>query len=700
MKLRLSILCLILGGIVSWGLYSRLPARIDGSSVEAMEKSLETIQDSLPEHERPAFSKDLEGALIAIGMEHPRLLTKVMLAQLKPEAAAQAKAQLMEKLSKRVDGMTVDEFRAFAGEGRKRQQGAFESTDSGDTKRPIREPDASPPPLIKPMWASEKALLGAVPKQELETHEIEYRYHTFLVDLPKGTTIKDGYMPKIVLPSGELAELTSRPFNTDQLRIFNGRLARSDPQDTIVFSNSTIHIEKRNPEKELSSERPFTAKMNVVLGPYRCFGVEFECGGYPKGLKLEPLVQLIAGLKTARLKTPDPKEPIAMLKLLDIDYEPAEAADSSEVRLLKFPTDSTFATLRIVENFPDVETLILTSGEMSFMFMDEARPLRNCKDLKHLEYSPCATGLSIDSILQHPKLVKLDVNMGSNDISEESFKQLGNLKQLEHLTLEVDGTKSRWIDVLAECSSLRSLSLKLQDQRFFRQPNPGPSGSDSTISSLAFLARLPEFTELRLDGNFDQSAVDSVGELVQLEYLEMSVDELTGGSLQRLRDNKSLKTLRLTAPRIKLDQVDLAAFKEMPLELLSISRPLGGDGSIKIAIRDLAGIPSLKVLGLRHNELTVQPGDLAALSDLALDEIAIHSKTLSDALVIELLDSETLTGVALAGDQITVKTIESITKLPNLENLWIGGGAIKHDEVWEADKKHPEVDIQWWWDPL
>ena len=74
-KLRLSVLLLAIGAMISWGIYSRTPARVDGSSVEALEKSMDSIQDSLPEEERAEFRKDVQDALAGVGFDHPKLLT-------------------------------------------------------------------------------------------------------------------------------------------------------------------------------------------------------------------------------------------------------------------------------------------------------------------------------------------------------------------------------------------------------------------------------------------------------------------------------------------------------------------------------------------------------------------------------------------------------------------------------------------------
>ena len=682
-KLRLSVLLLAIGAMISWGIYSRTPARVDGSSVEALEKSMDSIQDSLPEEERAEFRKDVQDALAGVGFDHPKLLTKVMLASLKPEAAVKAKALLMEKLANRVDGMTLKEFRAFAAEGRKRKREVFDRAHGSSLA--TRQPEPDPPPLIKFMWDSEEDLLGSVPKPKVETHEIKYGNNVFLVDLPVGTTIKDGYMPRIILPTGELAELTAGPFNTDQLKIFNGRRAKSDPQDTIVFSNSTIHIEQRNPEKEKASERPFSAKMNVVLGPYRCFGVEFESGGYPKGMTLEPLVQLVAGLKTARLKSPDPEDPIALLDALDIEHEPAGATKPSEVRRLKFPPNSTFAILQIAEKFKDIETLIVDSDRMSYMGMDEARPLRSCQRLKRLRYSPGATGYSVDSILQHPELVELELSMASNDISDEGFRQLGELKYLEHLTLEVDGTKTQLLDTLANCTKLRHLSLET-------------SFCDTPVRSVDFLSDLKELTELKLHGEFDATVLGSVAGLSHIESFEVSVGKLTGQSVQPLTNNTALKKLTLEAQTIKFVPGDLLALSAIPLEELVISQPGVRDRpSIEIPIQDLAKVKTLKSIGLYRDNLTIRSGDLGALCGLALEEIAIRAGGLSDKEVQELNDCKSIKRVSLSNDSLTIDAFKSLLRLPNLEHLQIDSDAVEYEEMHDLRKANPEVKIESWY---
>lgn len=634
--LRLCLLVAILASASGMWYYTTRPLTFDGSSEENFQVSLKLIQDSLEEHEQLQFQRDMNSVEMLLTAEDPELLGAMALARFQPDGAATIKAKLADAERKRLDGKTLEDFRQLAGQGRAKGQESFGVSSDGEFyNAPRTTSPKQAKPRESPMWASIDELLAAGPKTEVVTHEIHADGIDYLIDAPEDATIIGPYVGisfRLLLASGEEAYIRPGSWDIPHIRRMNYRMIY-EGQDTIVFSDDSVFIEKMHTRKR-QDKHPYAAKLNIMAGKWRELHATIQTQNEStfstdESVRLEPALLLIRCARTLRLAEPDPEDPVDLLDALGITYAPDSAFEADEIRELQFAGDATTAQFRVVELFPDLQAVVIPGGDLSDTDRDELAPLRDRPGLKKFKLEAYLRESSLETVFSQSALEELDLKITTGNADATWFRRFTELKELRHLTLEVTGKHATYLNALVSCRKLERLHIKLQGYEI-----------EDVTGGFEFLQDLPALRELSMEGSFDSKALlKSIGTMPALESLRLSLSTTDGVTLKHLAEIQTLKTVSLNLKYSTIAFDDFASLAGGTIERLKIRSWESSDDE-PAAVTDetltsLAQVTSLQEIELESPTVTVE-GLTALTENQNLKAMILHE---SDALTSDDIDS-------------------------------------------------------------
>ena len=236
------------------------------------------------------------------------------------------------------------------------------------------------------------------------------------------------------------------------------------------------------------------------------------------------------------------------------------------------------------------------------------------------------------------KLIRLDlsafdVHREGFGVGDQAMAVAAKLPALESITLRLTKVTDVGMAELAKNKSIRSISM---------------AGTAVTDEGLKSLSKLPNLSVLGL-GVYDEGAnvtdegMKTVGEMIQLEHLDLSGTPITNEGLKHLASLKQLKSLSFE--NTKVSEAGLAHLE--PLQNLESIRCYSIGGLTDQGAKHLGKLTNLKRLSSNMN--------------------------LSDVGVVELAKLAHLEQLSLSSKQITDVSLEHIAKMPALKKLWFQG---------------------------
>lgn len=514
--------------------------RFDGSSPEAFETSLAKIRDSLDDHERATFDNDMQGVLQGLCLDDVSLFRASMAAgfarRFGEGAAARkqndATTALRVAASKKLDGKTLDEFRAIAAEGRERWEERLQTAlgDSAAEASSVgvagnnsnHRATAAPKKPLLPVGNIED-LLSEIDDIKTETREVESADVAYQITVPVGTKIEgDRYTDyiELTLPSGEQGKLYGGQYKVKD---------RFNNEDNIVVTESIVVQERpqwSRPGSNESIQRGLLVKANIQVSKWRWFHIGIE---NPIGVRnpqpREAALCLLRAARSLTLKSPDPEDTIKLLGALDIEYSPNDAPAAQDVTSLKIDS---LQHLELLRRFPNLSEVKIE--DIEFLDADtDLEPVWGCNNLVSLDLDVPLTRSMIDDITN-------------------------GLQRLETVIINPKAIARQDLEALAELPALHTVGLKTLPER-----------KDTGLGLLAF-------TKLRCVriGSHEDNDFSFLGSLTMPEIVLQYVKP---GMVEVAARNQNLTSVTLNT----MDAEDLRSLIQLPA-LRHLSIRIGGDG--------------------------------------------------------------------------------------------------------------------------
>ncbi len=253
--------------------------------------------------------------------------------------------------------------------------------------------------------------------------------------------------------------------------------------------------------------------------------------------------------------------------------------------------------------------------------------------------------------LQWLSLEAFATNKKGFGAGDEAMKTIAKLPELELLFLRDTKVTDDGLSDIAKIKSLTTLDL---------------SGTKVSDAGLKWLKQLPKLNYLRL-GVYREGAVITddglvtIGELANLEHLDLSGTKVTNQGLSHLHTLKHLK--ELTLEHTKVTEAGLANLA--PLESLEDLRLYLGTPVTDVGAEHLAKVKSLRTI---TDNLEVTDKGVALLATLPnLERIEFYGPGVTDEGAKQIGQVKSLKWLEFQKCPITDVALASFSDLPNLE---------------------------------
>ena len=223
--------------------------------------------------------------------------------------------------------------------------------------------------------------------------------------------------------------------------------------------------------------------------------------------------------------------------------------------------------LKMVENSPNVTTLLLSGSELND---EELKPVRSLSNLEVLAMPQSTTNESLQYVGGLSKLKELKQDLWSNGSSRDrilddnSIAHLQNCIHLQSLTLRIR-LSGAGVRRLAKCQELRSITvLEMNDEALQNLPD------------------LPQLESLHInDGAISDAGVAQLNRFPTLRHLSLRSTDVTDAGMASLaQDHPELVSLNLAHDNVTAASVpSLSRLKKLK-ELIVYATPLAGSRDV------------------------------------------------------------------------------------------------------------------------
>ena len=298
------------------------------------------------------------------------------------------------------------------------------------------------------------------------------------------------------------------------------------------------------------------------------------------------------------------------------------------------------AAMKLFGEQPDLETLQISNyrelNDEMVTFLKGLKKLKNLSIVNSSGITDAAVKMIVEAF---PNLTTLDLSKNTN-LKDGALKSISALKELETLAINYCGFSEFGMMDVASLPKLKSLDIR----------------ANMTVGNtgLGFLAKIPTLRSLKhRSPAVDDYGLETLTEASNLESLLMqdfNISDSAGESLKKFEKMKELEVFRCQG----FGSVGVLVLKGMPLNRLTLRDLPSVDDSAMEVFQEL---PTLKRLYLN---------ELPSVSDAGLTSLSFLKE-------LEVLDIWEV--------PITDKTLEVISKLPNVKDLSIRSTQISDSGV-------------------
>lgn len=219
--------------------------------------------------------------------------------------------------------------------------------------------------------------------------------------------------------------------------------------------------------------------------------------------------------------------------------------------------------------------------------------------------------------------------------------------------------------------------------------------TDDDFRRLADLRRLKL---LSLSDGLNDARLAQLASLVELEYLQTNLAQITDDGIKPLTRLKSLKNLKFFHPGKAFTGAGLAELATLPnLERLTVAGSLAFND---VGMAAVAKLTRLKEFRTWHAGATNE--GVKKLRELKLQSLYLGQRLTykqpacpTDETIATLVEMKTLESLQLDEARLTLPALVQLKQLPALKKLTLGGVDVLKADVERLRQEMPNVKIDW-----
>lgn len=281
------------------------------------------------------------------------------------------------------------------------------------------------------------------------------------------------------------------------------------------------------------------------------------------------------------------------------------------------------------------------------------------------------TVLEITRQFKHLRSLHL-VQRDNEQISAESWQQIGQLTSLEELNILGFEIDDHSLEQIGKLKNLFKLSLR--------------APLNTTAEAWESLLDLKQLSRLELE-TVDAESLVQIARLENLESLSITGKAIGDEHLRSISRMKGLCTLELQ--RTSITDEGLAQLANMPnLTYLRLSHcEITGTG-----LKSLASLPKLIVLNLARTQITGDGfGSLARVK--TLEHLSVAGSALNDDGLQEIAKIASLTNLNIGTTWVTDEGLKALESLKKLTSLQVGETPVTRAASHKLKQAIPKLDV-------
>jgi hypothetical protein len=224
-------------------------------------------------------------------------------------------------------------------------------------------------------------------------------------------------------------------------------------------------------------------------------------------------------------------------------------------------------------------------------------------------------------------------------------------------------------------------------------------GSKLTDADFRQLGRLVHLKQLDLNNCLNDARLELLTGLVELEYLQTNLAQITDDGLKPLARLRGLRNVKFFHPGKAFSGAGLAHLADLPhLERLTVAGSLAFNDKGMAAV---ARLPRLREFRMWHagptQEGVKQLKELKNLRSLNLGQRLTYKPPAcpTDETLSILAELKSLETLQLDEARLTFAALRQLKRLPALKRLTLGGIDIPEADVERLRKELPQVKVEW-----
>jgi hypothetical protein len=223
--------------------------------------------------------------------------------------------------------------------------------------------------------------------------------------------------------------------------------------------------------------------------------------------------------------------------------------------------------------------------------------------------------------------------------------------------------------------------------------------SKLTDTEFEQITRLGHLKMLSLSNGLDDKRIAQLTPLVELEYLQTNLAQITDDGVKPLAKLKKLKNLKFFHPGKMFSGAGLAHLAIMPnLERLTVAGSLEFNDDGMAAVAKLTGLKEFRTWHTGStNDGVKNLKELKHLQNLYLGQRLTYKlpSCPNDDTIAILVELKSLESLQLDEARLSLAALQQMKTLPGLKKLTLGGIDISKADVDRLRRELPQAKIEW-----
>lgn len=226
-----------------------------------------------------------------------------------------------------------------------------------------------------------------------------------------------------------------------------------------------------------------------------------------------------------------------------------------------------------------------------------------------------------------------------------------------------------------------------------------PDGSQLTDDEFRQMTRLSHLKMLSLSKGLNDERLAQLTGLVELEYLQTNLAQVSDEGIKPLAQLKQLKTVKFFHPGKSFSGAGLAHLAELPkLQSLTVAGSLAFNDDGIAAVAKLTGLKEFRTWHAGGTDAGIKKlKSLKNLKSFYVGQRLAYKPPAcpTDKTIGILVEMKSLESLQLDEARLTFTALHRLKQLPALKKLTLGGIDITREEVQRLRRELPQVKIEW-----